>query len=284
VLRLLLIALLAAAGCAAPAPALTPVAATPPARPDPAALLGWWRVPGTGEIVLVDPTGIEVRAADESVFGRWRADPDGRFLVAVEGGTTWLAPPGAPAPAAAGSPDRLTGVAGFRVEGDDRVLLDRAGRPLARLVPEPRRPVTDAVDPAREPTAAERRAFGPAAPVPAPLRPAAPAELVGHWFPEGATNAAALRFDDGGAWEGSDGCNPVGGTWLAGPDGGFLAAAPAVRTLVFCEGGADVATQLDLARRVALDGPDLVLLDADATPVGRYYRASRAGTGPVTPP
>jgi hypothetical protein len=35
-----------------------------------------------------------------------------------------------------------------------------------------------------------------------------------------------------------------------------------------------VAAELDRARRAALDGPDLVLLDVDGAQVGRYHRAS----------
>jgi hypothetical protein len=181
------------------------------------------------------------------------------------------------------APSWVGAAAGFRIEGADRVLLDRSGAPVARLVPAAPTPGSGMVDPGRGPDAATDRP-GPAAPVPAPLvGPTAP-ELAGQWFPAGATNGAFLRFDEVGTWTGSDGCNQADGSWLVGTGGGFLATAPAVRTLMFCEGGADVATQADLARRAAFDGADLVLLDSDGAELGRYYRASQAGTGPATPP
>ncbi|WP_214408275.1 META domain-containing protein [Pseudonocardia lacus] len=278
-LRLLLLTLLAVAGCASAPPALTVAAAPAAATADPDALRGWWRVEGDDRVVLVDPSSIEVREGDRTLTGTWRADQAGGFLAridVVEGGPEIH--PDDP------TPDWLAAATAFRVDGDARVLLDGAGAPVARLVPEAPGPGGGIVDPGREPDQAERLRTAPAAPVAAPLVPLGSPELLGYWFPRGATNDAFLRFDEGGDWAGSDGCNAVDGAWLIGDDGAFLATAPQLRTLMFCEGGADVATQLGLARRAAFDGADLVLLDAEGTVVGRYYRASRAGVGPVDPP
>jgi hypothetical protein len=265
------------------------VAAAPVASAtDPDALRGWWRVEGTDRVVLVDPRSIEVGEDGVWRTGTWRADPEGGFLARID--SIDLAAPSpdrAPAPVVDPvelTPSWLAAAAAFRVDGDAVVLLDRAAAPVARLVPEPPGPAGGTVDPTREPDRGERQRTAPAAPVPAPLVPLTSPELEGHWFPEGATNESFLSVDETGTWTGSDGCNPVDGGWLVGADGGFLATAPEVRTLMFCEGGADVATQLGLARRAALDGADLVLLDVDGAVVGRYYRASRAGVGPVDRP
>jgi hypothetical protein len=280
--RLLLLILLAAsvvAGCASPPPALAVAAAPSAPEPDPDALRGWWRVEGTDVVVLVDPLSIEVLEGDRMWVGTWRADRAGRFLAHLDGvaGGPEALPDGPTAP-------WLSTARAFRVDGDARVLLDRTGSPVARLVPEPPAPGGGMVDPGREPDQGERQLTAPAAPVPAPLVPSTSPELVGHWFPEGATIESFLTFDEAGTWTGSDGCNAAEGKWLSGDDGGLLATAPRLRTLVFCSGGADVATQVELARRAALDGADLVLLDVDGAELGRYYRASRAGVGPVDRP
>ena len=67
------------------------------------------------------------------------------------------------------SPAWLAAAAGFAVDGPDRVLLDRAGAPVARLVPAPAGAVTGAADPARPPSDLELRAGGPIAPLPPDL-------------------------------------------------------------------------------------------------------------------
>ena len=77
---------------------------------------------------------------------------------------------------------------------------------------------------------------------------------------------------DPAPWTGSDGCNGTGGRWVAGADGGFLAVGAGVHTLIACSGGADVGGQLAAARRVAVDGPDLVLLDVAGAVAGRFSR------------
>jgi len=53
--RLLILVLLAVAGCASTGPQLTVAAA-----PDPASLVGWWRVDGTEQVVLIDPAGLDL--------------------------------------------------------------------------------------------------------------------------------------------------------------------------------------------------------------------------------
>jgi hypothetical protein len=235
------------------------------AAADPLALVGWWRVVETGETVVIDPARLEVRGGADpglrTAEGSWVADVAGRFLARVYG-----VPPGASAPRWLGA------AAGFGVDGVARVLLDRAGAPVARLVPAPAGVVTGAVDPDRPPSDLERRAGSPTAPLPAGMQPAD--DLTGRWVPteNAGPRTASVTFTPDGSWTGTDGCTGTGGSWLAGPDGAFLATAWSVMTFVACP-GVGVAPEVGAARRVGMDGSTLVLLDADGVPVGHFQRA-----------
>jgi hypothetical protein len=235
-----------------------------PARPvaaggDPLSLVGWWRVVATGETVVIDPSRFEVRAAARTAEGSWVGDSAGRFLTRSYG-----VPPGSIAPGWLGT------AAGFAVDGPNRVLLDRAGAPVARLVPTPAGTVTGPADPARPPSDGERRASSPAAPLPPGLT--AVPDLTGRWVPSENAGRSYVEFAPDGSWTGSDGCTGTGGSWLAGPDGAFLATAWSVMTFAACP-GVGVAPQVGAARRIGADGQALVLLDADGAPVGQFRRA-----------
>lgn len=252
---LALVALAAVSGCADGR-----AAARAPA--DPFALVGSWRVAGTEQRMHLDPSAFEIVDGCRTLIGTWRADPGGRFVAAVDG--VLPCPDGSGAdPASPGWPG-LAG--GFAVEGPDRVLRDRSGGELVRLQPDPSAPGSGTVEPGREPTPEERRAAGAAAPLAPGLVPAEPA---GRW---GGPGGSFVEFAADGSWTGSDGCNGAGGSWVAGPDGAFLAAAPSVRTLIACD-GLDVATALTGARTVGLDGETLVLLDVAGAELGRLDRA-----------
>ncbi len=281
-LRYLLIFALVAVCGSAPRPAATAA--------DPLALVGWWREVATGQIVVIDPSRLEVRDPDAAVTataatpgtaagagtatpgtatgaggrvaeGSWVGDSAGRFLARAYG-----------PPSGAGALAWLGAAAGFAVDGADRVLLDRAGNPVARLVPEAPGVVSGAADPSRPPSDAERRASRQAAPLPAGLRPVD--DLTGRWVPvqQPGPGGAFVQFAANGTWTGSDSCTATGGAWLAGPDGAFLATASSVMPFVACP-GVGVAPQVGAARRIGLDVSTLVLLDADGAPVGRYQRA-----------
>lgn len=233
--------LLTATGCAGASSA----AGTPP---DPAALVGWWRVAGTEERVLVDAGGLEVVDGCTTATGTWRADPAGRFVAGVD--SVLPCPDGR-----AATPDWIGAAAGFRLDGEDAVLLDGAGAELVRLQPADPVAGSGAVDPGRGGVVPDA---APAAPPPAGLRPAGPADLAGRWAGEG---AAFVAFAPDGTWTGSDGCNGTGGVWTADEGGGLLATAASVTTLIACD-GTDVGTALRTARTAGLDGDVLVLLDA----------------------
>lgn len=262
------VVLVIATGCGGPAPRL---AADRPA-PDPLSLLGWWQVEGIDQVVLVDPAGIEVVAPCGAASGRWRADPDGRFVAGIDVGDA-AGPCPDDAQPAPGAPEWLADAAGFALDGPDRLLLDRAGAETARLRPAPPSTGSGGVDPARPPTEDERRALGRAAPVPLPLRPAPHPDLVGRWAPvdHPGSDGPFVELAVDGTWTGSDGCNGTAGTWVAGPDGGFLASASGVSTLIACD-GVDVGSVVFAARRAAFEGPLLVLLDVGGAPLGRFQR------------
>ena len=228
---------------------------------DPLALVGWWRVAATGQTVVIDPSRFEVRTGDRTAEGAWVGDSAGRFLARVYG-----TPPGAVAPEWIGT------AAGFTVDGPGRVLRDRTGTAVARLEPVPVGTVTGAADPARPPSDLERRASGPVVPLPPNLIPVG--DPTGRWVPTDDTGrrAAYVEFAADGTWTGSDGCTGTGGTWLAGPDGAFLATAWSVMTFVACP-GVGVAPEVGAARRIGTDGSTVVLLDADGAPVGHFRRA-----------
>ena len=134
-----------------------------------------------------------------------------------------------------------------------------------------------------------RRMLAPAAALPAGLRPAAAADLVGRWVPGDRPEARSPRpphvtFAADGDWTGSDGCNGQGGRWLAGPAGSFLAVA-GPQTLMGCAPIAqpadaagrgvpvplpvDVGSWLTAASRAGLAGDQLVLLDRSGRELGR---------------
>jgi hypothetical protein len=264
--RLLLLTLLAVAGCASPPPLVITDPAVAPSGPP--ALIGWWRVGDAGPTVLIDPATIEVLDGGVAFTGTWRADPDDRLVAHLDTGRSVLDLADPPEL----TPPWLAAAVAFRVEGSDRVLLDRAGAPTARLVPLPPTAGSGAVDPGRPPAAEEQRAAGPAAPVAAPLRPAAPDELAGRWTPTGVTAPAFVELAVDGTWTGSDGCNGTAGRWVGGADGGFLSTGAGVHTLIACDGGVDVGAQLAAARRAAVDGAQLVLLDVGGAVAGRFSR------------
>ena len=126
-------------------------------------------------------------------------------------------------------------------------------------------------DPARPPSDVELRARGPVAPVPSNLSPVG--DLTGRWVPvdDVGRYPAYVEFAADGTWTGSDGCTGTGGSWLAGPDGAFLATARTLMTFVACP-GVGVAPQVGAARRIGMDGATAVLFDADGASVGRFHR------------
>ena len=207
--------------------------------------------------MVIDPSRFEVRTGTRTAEGSWVGDSAGRFLAR-----------------AYGEPPEWLGAwpAGFAVNGPDRVLLDRAGTPVARLAPAPVGTVTGAADPARPPSdLGAPRGRLRSLPLPPNLTPVG--DLTGRWVPtdDVGDHPAYVEFAADGTWTGSDGCTGTGGSWLAGPDGAFLATARTVMTFVACP-GVGVAPQVGAARRIGTDGPTV----SSSTPTARPSATSAA--------
>ncbi|MGN9778618.1 hypothetical protein ACTMS0_23040 [Micromonospora sp. H33] len=291
----LALAVLVLAGCAgtdapsAPAPP-SPTATAPAVAQEPAGLVGAWAVNGRGvpadTVLRLADDGLLVFRGCEMLLGEWRADQSGFFLAGVHGASMTddrrCGPASRPQ-----APDWLARAAGFRAEGDSRVLLDAQGGELARLRPGARpRGGPDVYRPWLEPptvTDEMRRRLAPVPALPAGLAAPAPDDLVGRWLPVSGPDGRAPTPRPGGwptppfaelaadsTWRASDGCNSSGGRWAAGPGGAF-GATGGMSTAIGCD-NVSVGGWLSAARQAGLDGDVLVLRDAQGKETGRLRR------------
>ncbi|MFJ8582086.1 META domain-containing protein [Micromonospora sp. NPDC093277] len=251
---------------------------------DPVALIGLWTVAeadgGAGDVLRLGSApgdGLRLFGRCGAHMGTWRADVNGLFVADLWGtsgpGDGRDCQPG-PEPA----DTWLHHAVAFRVEADGPVLLDDRGGRVARLLagakPTPGPDTLASLAEPPEVTDEARRAFAPAAALPAALTLASRKSLLGRWMPvdgrRGGPKAAYVELRADGGWRGSDGCNGQGGRWVAGP-GGALLATDGVSTLIGCD-NLPVGTWLASARRAGLDGDVLVLLDAQGKETGRLRR------------
>jgi hypothetical protein len=241
---------------------------------DPVTLIGSWTVEEAaqeepGAILRIAPRDLSLRRGCGALAGAWRADAAGLFVADLRRGS------GCPV-LEEPTPRWLRDATSFRTAGDDRLLFDRQGDVVARLLPGGG---ADTLPSEAEPpvvTEKVRRAFPATAPLPAGLTaPPTPEALVGRWVPAldsaGSPEPVYIELLADGAWRGSDGCNAQGGRWISGGGGSLLATA-GVSTLVACD-NVPVAQWLNQAWRAGLDGEILVLLDAEGTEIGRVKPA-----------
>ena len=226
------VAVLILAGCGAAGSEEPAGQATTSASGDPVDLVGLWTV----QAAAGEEPGAILRLAERlslwrtcgHLHGSWQAAPDGLFLAHVYSGSDacYRSPDSVP--------DWLRQAAGHRADGSDRLLVDRDGRTVARLVPGGRPKVDADTAPSEgDPpvlTDELRRWLSPAAPLPSGLQPASEADLVGRWVRSDGAGAAAPRppfveVVPDGSWNGSDGCNGQGGRWISGAAGSFVALA-----------------------------------------------------------
>jgi hypothetical protein len=251
-----------------------PSESTAPGDLDPVQLVGSWRVSAAGE---PDGTSLILGGGDLRVFracgmldGVWTASRSGLFVGYPYGGdgTCFLG--------ARKDPDVpwLTAAKRYRIDGDERLLLDASGNVVARLSPgaHPTVGPNDVPSFAAPPVvnAKLRAMFDPPAPLPASLRPASLDDMLGRWHalgPKAGNSKAYVAFRADGTWTGSDGCNGIGGRFAVGPAGELLVTQGG-QTLVGC-GNSPVSSWVGTAGRVGLDGPDLVLVDERGEELGR---------------
>jgi hypothetical protein len=284
------------AGCGGQSPAV-PRAETPlppgasavgpsaSVRADPVALVGLWKLAVDGEpedtVLRVSGEGdLAVFGRCTSLTGSWQANTEGQFLGNLNGFSVNArireCPLAGKQPTDADfMPAWLGRVAGFRVDGKERLLLDQSDATVARLmpgaVPTPRSdllPEMTGVPVVTDEIREQLRAV--AVPLPSPLKPATTGTLLGRWQPAGKDVGAYVEFKANGQWTGSDGCNGEGGRWTAGAAGSFLALAGPT-TLIGCA-NVPVGAWLSEASRAGLDGAELVLVDGGGKELGRLSR------------
>ncbi|MEV4629981.1 META domain-containing protein [Micromonospora sp. NPDC049523] len=252
--------------------------------PMPEGLIGSWTIidlddPGGGRILRLAHNELYLVGSDcDTLGGSWRADTDGVFLADVYVATA-AAVEGLPGCELASqvTPEWLRRVTAYRFDYRGLpVLLDELDRPVARLVPGATPTagpdmLASVLDPPVV-TDEARRAFAPAAALPATLVPADPRGLVGRWAPAEGHRTAYAEFTADGEWRGSDGCNEESGRWIVAAGGTLLTTGRMV-TAMFCADGVSVGHWLWTARRAGFDGDVLVLLDAEGKETGRLRNA-----------
>lgn len=268
-----LVLLTAACGTASGPDHVTAVP-SPTASVDPMALVGSWRVQLAGRDVgvLWIAEGMTLFQDCGGLDASWKASHDGGFVAYSSSGDGSCFKSNKPL-----LPSWVHEAQGFRVQGDDRTLVDTDGRVLVTLLPggHPQIPSTRgrepyATTPTPSPKLAERMAAP--APVPAGMTPLTYGTLIGKRWEAPDNPRAFLEFRQDGAFEGSDGCNGEGGRFSLGSSGEILAVAGS-STLIGCQNSA-VGGWLQEAHRVAIDKDQLVLLDAAAHELGRLRPSS----------
>ncbi len=267
VVLLAAVAVLGAGACGSSAE--PPVGSLPVA--DPVELVGLWRVDapreGADTWLRMDARDFQLWRGTSVLRGGW--DAAERELVAH----AWAVSGGDGSGAAAMDAGWLTGTHGYRVTDEGWELLDDDGEPVAVMrvdgAPEPGSATSRDRARAPEVTDETRARLAPPAPLPSGLRPAAARALPGRWVPAGESfpTDPHVVFSDDGRWQGSDGCNGVGGRWAVPEDGRLLSTQGAM-TAIWCE-GAPVGSWVGEAARAGLDGEVLVLLGRDGTELGR---------------
>ena len=238
----------------------------------PSDLIGSWTVSGTGEepgMVLGLGSRLTLVRGCGKVDGQWEAGTHGGFLALATGGGQMC-----PFSPKVGSlPSWLARATSFRLDGDRRELLDSHDAVVARLAP------TGADDPdAESMTTAERARLDiPPAPLPAGLRPATSADLLGRWvsskpdaaYPDAPLNLAHLELQAENRWIGFDGCSAMGGRWLS-PAAGTLLGTILDGTLGGCTSA--LGGWFASARLAGFDGDELVLLSRSGQEYARLKR------------
>ena len=99
--------------------------------------------------------------------------------------------------------------------------------------------------------------------------PSDPSIVLGSWGVPDAAGERWLTFEEGGTFNGSDGCNGMFGEYRVSGDRVELSDVGS--TLMFCEG---VDTWLSTAARGEVVGDELVLFNGDGTEIGTLPRSA----------
>jgi len=167
----------------------------------------------------------------------------------------------------------VTHAAGYGLVDGELALLDSSGARLATLTKDGK-PRTDPnmVDDYREQPELDDLIFRPfedAVPLPSEAVPAE--SIVGRWLPTDYSGSGPfVEFSDDGTYSGSDGCNGVGGRWVAGAAGDLLTTSGA-STAIGCE-GSGAAYAVGQADLVGMVGDELVLYDSEGKKLAALVR------------
>jgi len=249
-----------------------------PAGNDPVELINMWRVTAPGEDtdtwLRLDAGAYDLWRACGPIMGGWRASTN---LFIASRPNSWVGTCEAPEDI-----PWLTAASSFEPTGDGGWrLLDVEGRETASLRFDGLPPAHPNVwDEGRQPpevTAEIREAFREPAPLPDSLVPPTEGELLQRWIPiEEYTTEPFAEFleEPPQSWQGSDGCNGVGGAWRLSEAGIFLATS-GPQTAIGCE-GVPMGSWIPSATRLGIDGEQLVLVDRDGAEIGRLRPAVSA--------
>jgi hypothetical protein len=178
----------------------------------------------------------------------------------------------------------------FTTDAAGAQLRDSSGSVVARLTPggHPTAGPDISSQLAEPPVLTDdlRARFRAAPPLPAGLKPATPAQLLGRWgsadYPK---RSGFVELAPDGSWKGSDGANAAGGRWSA-DSAGQLVSVSGIQTLMGCgppDACVNVSGWFGAAARAGFDGSVLVLVDADGKMTGRLVHAA-APSPPNVPP
>lgn len=266
-----------------------------------AALAGLWHLTAAGEpdgaILQLGGGDLTVIRPCVSVDGTWAAR-GGLFLADMPDELNRVIPhKGCPQKAKVAVPGWLASAVGYEPDGGGWRLLDARGSVVARLRPGAEYPADapqgrvsvspiggtgDAVRPDSEERA--RLNATPAAPLPAGVRPAEPAELVGRWEPETRPSRCDRPYLDlraDGSWVGHDDDADLHGRWVAGEGGLALGTAsesggPGCGYMIgeAAPDPAEVAVDAWMLRlaRLGVRGDELVLFDPDGGQLASLIR------------
>jgi hypothetical protein len=246
---------------------------------DPLALVGRWNVKAAGQpagMSLILGEQVTVFEACGQLEGDWRADHEGAFITYLFGGDGVCFHQPHPL-----SVPWLSHATSYRVHGSSRLLLNASGQVLARLSSGGPPKVSRHDDPseadAPKITPALRTTLARSPSLPAGLRPATKADLVGRWRalgPHSGSPKGFVRFEDTGAWDGSDGCNGAGGRYAIDGSGRLIITPGGPNGLVGCE-MSPAPDWAERARGAGIDSHgDLVLLDVHGKLLGHLARTA----------
>jgi hypothetical protein len=252
-----------------PASSSSPVVPDADGRPPSQALglVGLWRVTASGEEadtwLRLDAGEFHLWRPCGFVMGSWVASESG-FLAAGYG---WH-----PDCESATIP-WLDSTVAYRGSATGWELLDEEREITAVLrddgAPPPHPDILDLYRESPTITGEVRDAFRQPAALPPGLAAATARDLTGAWAPVGleVTTQPGATFLAAGSYSASDGCNGSAGRWAI-EQNGLLLTTSGPSTQIGCDGAA-VPGWVALARRAAMDGDVLVLLDAGGAELGR---------------